>query len=128
MPPTALQRAEHLGPGVWEALTPARGSPLLVFVNSKSGDNQVCIAITPIRSTSFKRLAHARVTHKNSLLTSFVIIDQSDLLKFSKVHAYGMSLYPHEHNGPSGIRRPEGLVNISEAFRNKQLYNPQISL
>ncbi|XP_065056573.1 diacylglycerol kinase eta-like isoform X2 [Rhopilema esculentum] len=40
VPPTALQRAEHLGPGVWEALTPARGSPLLVFVNSKSGDNQ----------------------------------------------------------------------------------------
>ncbi len=41
IPPTALRRAEHLGPGVWEALMPTRGSPLLVFVNSKSGDNQV---------------------------------------------------------------------------------------
>eukprot|EP00794_Sanderia_malayensis_P011142 gene11142-12314_t len=40
IPPTALRRAEHFGPGVWEALSPTRGSPLLVFVNSKSGDNQ----------------------------------------------------------------------------------------
>jgi len=40
IPPTALRRAEFIGPGVWEALSPTRGSPLLVFVNSKSGDNQ----------------------------------------------------------------------------------------
>lgn len=39
IPATAIKRAEHLGPGVWETIHPNR-SPLIVFVNSKSGDNQ----------------------------------------------------------------------------------------
>ena len=40
IPPTGIKRAEHLGPGVWESAHPSKRSPLLIFVNSKSGDNQ----------------------------------------------------------------------------------------
>ncbi|XP_066926103.1 diacylglycerol kinase delta-like [Clytia hemisphaerica] len=39
IPATTIKRAEHLGPGVWETIYHNR-SPLIVFVNSKSGDNQ----------------------------------------------------------------------------------------
>lgn len=39
IPATTIKRAEHIGPGVWETIHHNR-SPLVVFVNSKSGDNQ----------------------------------------------------------------------------------------
>lgn len=38
--PTAIKRAESIGPGVWETAHTNHRSPLIVFVNSKSGDNQ----------------------------------------------------------------------------------------
>lgn len=39
LPPTAINNIDS--DGYWEATRPPRTSPLLVFVNTKSGDNQV---------------------------------------------------------------------------------------
>ena len=39
LPPTAINNIDS--DGYWEATRPNRTSPLLVFVNTKSGDNQV---------------------------------------------------------------------------------------
>ena len=39
LPPTAINSIDS--DGYWEAMRPPGTSPLLVFVNTKSGDNQV---------------------------------------------------------------------------------------
>ena len=41
--PTAINSMD--GDGYWEASRPPGTSPLLVFINTKSGDNQVCMVL-----------------------------------------------------------------------------------
>ena len=43
LPPTAINSMDS--DGYWEAMRPPGTSPLLVFVNTKSGDNQVSAAV-----------------------------------------------------------------------------------
>ena len=65
LPPTAINSMDS--DGYWEAMRPPGTSPLLVFVNTKSGDNQVSSCIIwrifedfPVCST-FISLSHSHI-------------------------------------------------------------------
>jgi len=46
LPPTAITNLDS--DGFWQATRPPGTSPLLVFLNSKSGDSQVTVSLSPV--------------------------------------------------------------------------------
>lgn len=68
LPPTAINNIDS--DGYWEATRPPRTSPLLVFVNTKSGDNQVSHGVR-WRTGKTKQLA-CQVDVEKILLMIFV--------------------------------------------------------
>ena len=72
LPPTAINNIDS--DGYWEATRPPRTSPLLVFVNTKSGDNQVSHGSQ--KSTGKTKQLACQVDVEKILLMIFVLFLQ----------------------------------------------------